>query len=235
MSLLAASDTGIGYDDDGDGTRWTITANVCRESSLNLLCRTLNGSVCITNQTSGSLLVGGRMDAAPEPRFELVDPEDAMKGVALVFENAPPAEDYTRTPPPPLPLSEVRVRSVLQLRCDQRFQTANVAGVSWSPRSGSMLMILDTMDACPTYVPPPASHMPLWSIILIAVGGAAVVYLFVGCLYMRLVRGTPLGWASCPNAGLWCGVPRSIMRATSRAFTYVLNGCKSEPEVYTEL
>jgi hypothetical protein len=165
--------------------------------------------------TSGELTVGGRLEGkGPVPRFELIDESNAQMGVTLTFENSPDPDEDTIT-------------SVLQLRCDRRFLTANLSAVRWSPRRRQLLMVLDAVDACPTYVPPPPSHMPVWSIVLIAIASAVAAYVLAGCMYMRCVRGTPLGWASCPNHEFWCKGPRVVMRATSRAFSFVLNGCKS--------
>jgi hypothetical protein len=206
---------GTGLDIDGGDTEWTVSANVCRTSASNVACQKAGGAVCITNMTSGELTVGGRLEGkGPVPRFELIDASNAQMGVTLTFDNSPDPDEDTIT-------------SVLQLRCDRRFLTANLSAVRWSPRRRQLLMVLDAVDACPTYVPPPPSHMPVWGIVLIAIASAVAAYVLVGCMYMRCVRGTPLGWASCPNHEFWCKGPRVVMRATSRAFSFVLNGCKS--------
>jgi len=206
--------------DYGDNTVWGVAVNVCRESSLNAACRAQSGSVCITNMTSSELTVAGKMNAVPAPRFDLIEDTDASKGVKLTFSNAP--------------FGGV-IHSTLLLRCDQRLLTPNVSGVIWSPLRRELTMLLDSVDACPTYVPPPPSHFPKWAIVFIAIACAIVLYITCGCLFLHCVRGLPLGWASCPQKDFWCAAPRVIARTVSRAFSYVINGCKPEPDVYAEL
>jgi hypothetical protein len=212
---------------------WQIGVNICSESASNAACRNQWGSICLYNQTSisshpvnvslpGDLLVGGRESFEPIPFFRLIDDDNEEAGVVMTYHNGLPRDSPLLT--------------TLYLHCDSTLLGSdNRTSAVFIPSALSLGFHLTSAYACPTYWPPGPFRLTGWMIFLILLSSLIVAYVVIGCLWNALVKGTPQGWASFPHRDMWRKLPGRVARATTFAWVYLRNGCKTEAEVYTEL
>ena len=217
---------------DGTPGAWRVQIAVC-QTSHTASCSQALGAVCVYNLTSlashlpnvtwpSDLIVAGRLNYSPVPKFSALDPTDDTAGVTLTYDNSPLGFGNAW-------------HTVVQLRCDNRFLTANISAVDLSPSNRRTTIVLAALWACPTFFPAAQPSIAPWQIAVIACSAFVVLYFSLGCCWQAMVKGKPCGLQTCPHPTIWVKGPRIICEACASCCTYLANGCRSENDVYREL
>lgn len=217
---------------DGSAGSFRVQIAVC-QTSHTASCSQALGGVCVYNLTSlashlpnvtlpTDLIVAGRLNYIPVPTFSALDPDDDTAGVVLTYDNSP--------------LGYLNAwHTVVQLRCDNRFLTANISAVDLAPSQMRITISMAALWACPTFVPPGDPAIAPWQIALVACAAFVVLYFSLGCCWQAMVKGKPCGWQTCPHPTIWVKAPRAVCGACAACCTYFANGCNKENDTYREL
>lgn len=217
---------------DGTPGAWRVQIAVC-QTSHTVSCSQALGAVCVYNLTSlashlpnetlsTDLIVAGRLNYSPVPKFSALDPSDDTAGVTLTYDNSPLGLDNAW-------------HTVVQLRCDNRFLTANISAVDLGPSERRTTIVLAALWACPTFVPAGEPSIAPWQIAVIACTAFVVLYFALGCCWQAMVRGKPCGLQTCPHPTIWVKGPRKFCEGCAACCMYLANGCRNQNDVYREL